>query len=244
MSKIIALTAHKGGSSKSTVAISLATEFQLRGKRVLLVDADPQGSLRAWGEAAAGSGYAAPTIVAMGANLDRPEQLPALTSSYDLTLIDCPPGMTDVHRAALMVADLAIIPCGPSVVDAWALADTFALISKVSFLRPELQVSMLLTRTIQGTRVAASAREALADCRYHVFQAELHYRVAYQEAPALGIGVTRYAPGSRAAKEVRMLGDEVAVLLDQVQTDLRAPQAQAQLRSLVVDEPLMHAAVA
>ena len=38
---------------------------------------------------------------------------------------------------------------------------------------------------------------------------ELHDRVAYQESVGEGLGVTRYAPRSDAADEVRALVDEL-----------------------------------
>jgi len=49
--KIISLMNEKGGTGKTTLATNLATALHREGKKVILVDADPQGSARDWREA-------------------------------------------------------------------------------------------------------------------------------------------------------------------------------------------------
>jgi chromosome partitioning protein len=206
---IVALAGQKGGVGKSTVAVCLASIAFERGRSVLLVDADPQGTARAWGEVAAERKWGAPSIVAMGATMHRPEQLPRLARSYDLVVIDCPPRSGDVQRSALMVADVALLPCGPGAAEAWALASSLELVREARVLRPGLRAAIVLTRKQGRTSLGQGARAVLEESGLPVFGAELGHRIDYQEALAAGQGVTGYAPRGEAAREVRALWHEL-----------------------------------
>ena len=193
----------KGGSGKTTAAIAAAAEFVAQGHRVLLVDADPQASARTWADVAAEAGHPSPTVIAMGAQMHKPGQLDEIAATYDVTVIDCPPRHGEIQRSALMIADLAVLPCGPSAVDAWALAESVELVNEAQSIRSGLRAVILITRRVFGTTIGANAREALSATGLPVMHSEFFARVAYQEAPAAGLGVAQYAPTDKAATEVR-----------------------------------------
>ncbi len=210
---VLALTGQKGGIGKSTIAICLAAEAMKRGRQVLLVDADPQGTTRTWGDVAIRAGNPAPTVVSMGATMGQAGQLDALAGNYDLVIIDCPPRHDETQRAALMLCDQAVLPCGPSSADAWAIDASIDLVTAARRVprgsRPELRATVVITRKKAGTALGRSAREDLVAKGLPVFETELGDRIAYQEAIGFGLGVTTYTPHDSAADEIRALYDEI-----------------------------------
>lgn len=208
----IVCAAVKGGCGKSTLAVNLAAEYQRRKRRVLIVDADPQGTARVWSEVAAERQQPAPTVVAMGKDLHRPGQLDRVAAAFDNVIIDCPGRDGAVVRAALMVADLVLIPCGASPADAWALQQSLDLVDEARALRPELAARVVITRR-RATTLGKNARNDLVANGVPLLGAELAERVAYQLAMGEGRGVTNMAGQIEAVREIRQLTDAVEELI-------------------------------
>lgn len=205
---IVSLTGQKGGSGKTTTALCLADEWHRRGRSVLVVDTDPQATARTWADVAAERGEDGPTVIGMGVGFH--ERISTLAQSYDIVVIDCPPGKdSEIPRGALMVSDLALIPCGPGTTDVWSLAETIDLVRQARVIRPALEVALFVTRRDARTAIGEQITQSLQSTGLPVLDASLGFRVAYQECPSSGLGVTRYAPKDAAAKEVIALVDEI-----------------------------------
>ena len=204
---IIALAGQKGGSGKTTTAICIADDLHRRGCDVLLCDVDPQGTARTWADVAADLEHETPTTIGMGAGFH--DELPDLAAGYDHTVIDCPPGHTERQRAAMMVADVVVVPCGPGATDVWSMAETIDLARKAKSVRPDLNVGILVTRKDARTVIGDKAAKALQATELPVLDTMLGFRVAYQEAPNDGVGVTRYDGSGAAADEIKALVDEL-----------------------------------
>src|SRR2546423_7253905 len=124
---IIGVLTQKGGVGKTTIAINPAAAFAGAGKRVLLVDADPQASALAW-SAARVSPPLFPVVGMAKPTLHR--DLPELARDYDVVIIDGAPRANELARAAILASDLIVIPVQPSPYDVWATADTVQLINE------------------------------------------------------------------------------------------------------------------
>ncbi len=206
---IVAFVGQKGGSGKSTLAICVASELAARGRNVLLVDADQQRTAITWHDVASEQGHEVPTVVAMTGTLHKPNQIPKLAAGYQDVIIDTPPRLGEVQRSAMMVADIAVLPCGPSAPDAWALAESIRTIQDAIDYRASLKAAIIINKKRSGTAAARGAREALSGAGLPILKAEMGLRQAFQEALAAGLGVGGYAPKDAATDEVRALVSEL-----------------------------------
>jgi chromosome partitioning protein len=213
---IIALSGLKGGSGKSTIALHLAGEAVARGQRALVADADPQRTALTLADIAAERGLKGPDVVGVSTGMHA--TLPQLSAAYAFTAIDCPPYAGAVTRAALMVADVVLLPCGPSPTEFWSLATTLELITEARAIRPELVAAILLNK-MNGTSLGKGARAALEGAGVPILRTALRQRVAYAEALVGGQTLASYAPKSEAAAEVRALFDELSTLLPKTRTE-------------------------
>ena len=212
MIMIVTFTGQKGGVGKSTTAVCLGVAAIERGQKVLLVDADPQGTVRTWSEVAAERKRTVPTVIAMGAAMHKPGQLREIAAGYDLVVIDCPPRHGEIQRSALMIADIAVLPCGASAADAWALAASLDVVNEARTLREDLLGCVLITRKQSRTAIGKGARQVLESAGLPVLETELGYRIAFQEAIAAGLGITTYAARDAGTKEMFNLLDELESL--------------------------------
>ncbi len=157
MSLTITVAALKGGAGKTTLAVALAeVAARQTGGRVLLIDTDSQGSALAWSARSedAGQPFKADAVGILSPNLA--DRLPTIAGTYDLVVIDTPPGSDRMVTSALEVADLAILPTRPTLADLDRLWPTFDRAEKA-----RTRALVVLTQARLRTRSLDAAREAL-----------------------------------------------------------------------------------
>ena len=203
--KIIALLNEKGGTGKSTIATNLASALHLRGRRVVLVDADPQGTSRDW-RSASPEGIDLPPVVA----LDRPEMLQSLASiQAELVIIDTPAKAEKMTAAVVRIAQTALVVIQPSGADIWASAAAVKLIQQKVDVGGQIDAGFLVNR-VSG--VSKLSKEVLTgewnDYGVSMLEHSIGNRVVFAQALTDGLSVYNLAD-AHAKQEMNQLIEEL-----------------------------------
>ena len=207
---IIAVAGRKGGVGKSTIVGNLAAEFAAAGQSVIVLDTDPQHSLAAW--AAQGEGMLSRCVEKVkGANADALRaKARAAEKAADIVLINTPPGMPETSYQEALVADLVLLPCGPSPLDLFSLKEALSLALRARAerrsKRPRIRFipSKVLMNTNLGRGLSASLEEMGKKVLPPVGQ-----RIVVAEAVMSGLTVCEYAPNSVSRMEFKKLAQAV-----------------------------------
>jgi chromosome partitioning protein len=193
----LAITAQKGGVSKSTTAVHLAVEASRKKERVLILDTDAQGSCLLW---ASLREIEHPTVeacdlVAIPKRLER-----AAGEGYTLAIIDTAPRATATLATALRAVDYVVVPLPPAAFDLGTMEQTLAIISASG--RPGC---IVLSRCPTRAPEVAEVRASVADLALTLAPVEISERRAYARALASGLAVSEFDSRSAAATEIRQL---------------------------------------
>ena len=206
---IISLLNQKGGVGKTTLAVNIAASLARRDGRILLVDADPQGSALDW----AAAREAEPLFPVVGlprAALHR--EIDQLARDYTHVLVDGPPRVADVTRSAILASDCVIIPVQPSPYDVWAAQEVVSLLEEGSVYNSALISAFAVNRRIGNTVIGRDVQEALTTYSVPTLKATITQRVVFAEAVAGGESVFERDATGPAAREIDALAAEITGL--------------------------------
>lgn len=148
----------KGGTGKTTTAAHAAQALHEAGARVLAVDADPQGSLVRWAEAA---DFPFATVAKPSAKLHR--ELPGIVGEqWNVVVIDTPPTNDGkaIVTAAARAASHVLVPLTPSTIEHDRLTDVQELLDEVAVLH-DMAVAVVLVKVKRSAASGEVYREAL-----------------------------------------------------------------------------------
>lgn len=193
----IALVSQKGGAGKTTLAIHLAAEAASFGKRVLLLDLDPQASAAGWGDR---RGEKPPDV-----STEHPGRVEAALQAaeregYALAVLDTAPHADQAALKAARVADQVLIPCRPAVFDLDAIQATLDLCALAA--KPALVV---LNAAPIRSRVTEESAKLIHQRGGQIAGVVVHERVAFRHCLIAGQVADEFEPAGRAAEEIRAL---------------------------------------
>ncbi len=203
----IALICQKGGTGKTTLAISLATTAIADGLTVAIIDLDPQVSACEWSDIRQED---VPIVIdAQPARIEAVVQR-ARDMNVNLLLIDTAGRTEQAALAAARVADLVLVPLQPSVIDLKTIRATNDLIN----LAGNKRRAAVLTRVKPfGSRHTETA-QWLEQQGMPVCPVTIGDRIAFQDAYAQGLGTSETDPCGKAALEVNSLYKYICIQLE------------------------------
>ena len=190
----ISVLSRKGGAGKTTLAVHLAVAAHRAGLRAAVIDLDPQGTARKWGERRDGD----PEVAG-----DHAEQLAAMKGAVaangaDLLIVDTAPNADRASLLAAKAADFILIPCRPAKFDLEAIEATLDLVSVAK--KP---AAIVINAAKARSPIVSEAIDGLQSRGAIVVPHVIHDRVALSHAVIDGRTAQEFEPAGKATEEVQ-----------------------------------------
>src|SRR5262244_11904 len=209
---VITVASRKGGAGKSTLTAHLAAHAQLLGKRSLIIDADPQGSLSLWHSLRKGG---EPALVSAARGIDGPLAL-AMVEGYDWVFIDTAPTMWVVVQEAIRAATLVVIPARPGFFDIAAVRETAMTAAKHGKPYAVVINAAPVKRDEKESPAVALSRTELSRLAIPTWSGQISHRSGYMTSLAAGGSVSEIGPGTVAASEIAGLWSAIERSVDAI----------------------------
>ncbi|KLK91741.1 hypothetical protein AA309_18465 [Microvirga vignae] len=193
---IVSFVTQKGGTGKSSLAVSLAVAAAESGLKVVVLDIDPQGTTGEWYKRRTAE---APEVHSLPWTYLSTRLYTLDRQGYDLAIIDTPGADSHAASEAMRQAHFCLLPVRPSVADIEASKPTVRYLNErdkpFAFVLNQCPAGGRTSRT-SNARMALQLLGSLCD-------PTLAHRSDHVDALASGLGVTEFSPFGKAADEVR-----------------------------------------
>lgn len=196
--KVVAVIAEKGGVGKTTVALTLAVAAVQAGRKVVVIDLDPQATAAQWTDRREAE---FPWVVATPAARLDATLASAKAQDIDFVVIDTPPHAgTDAVEAARR-AHLVLMPVEPHLFT----LETLPKLADLMRLAGNPAMAFVISKAATQGREAQDAVAYIEEKGFPVCPVRLHLRAAHRHASNLGQTAQEYEPKGKAAEEARQL---------------------------------------
>ena len=219
MSKVIAVANQKGGVGKTTSVMNLGAGLASAGKKVLLMDLDPQASLTL------SLGYREPdkleaSVADIISGIVNDEDIPDgmalihVSDNMEFILIDCMPSLGILTVNALASADSVLVPVQAAYLPVKGLQQLIKTIYTVKRrLNSRLSIEGILftmvdRRTLYAKEIIEEVNEAYGKS-IPVFSTEIPISVRASETSMVAKNIYDYDPKGKAASAYSALTQEV-----------------------------------
>jgi chromosome partitioning protein len=198
--KKLAMIAQKGGVGKTTLAVNLAVAAEAGGLTTLLLDLDQQESAVSWSER---RGQETPHVEFLTERRLAEGLTAAAQQEFALAIIDTPPAAGPQAYTAAEAADLALIPCRPSLVDLDAIRRTAQLVKSVG-----IPSYVVFNAAPHGaTTLIDDAKAIIEGVGLVAAPVVIRERSAFRGAWPLGKAAAEFDPGGKAGAEISELAE-------------------------------------
>jgi len=223
---VITMASRKGGAGKSTLTAHLAAFAHQVGRRCVVIDADPQGSVTLW-HSLRSDGQ--PPLRSGARGIERAITA-AMVEGYEWAFIDTAANMWVVAQEAIRAATIVVIPARPGFFDLNAVRETVANARERN--KP-YAVVLNATPPKRGDREApavAQSRAFFDKLGIPVWAGQISQRSSYVLTLAAGASVCEGVPDPVAPTEIERLWiamERSVLAINQAHTAGDVPQGEA-----------------
>ena len=222
---IISFINQKGGVGKTTLSINVSAYLANQGHRVLLIDADKQGSASTWASLRDDTLF---QVISM-ARENMAKDAMKLSKQYDYTIIDAPPHAEAISRSCIIASDFVVLPIEPSGLSTWASDLTIRQFQAARDMKETLKCGFVVSRKIgksvigrevrtMADEVATPDHGSMQEAGISILSADVENRVAFAESITMGKTIFEWSPSTLAALEIENLTKEI---ISYVQEDVQ-----------------------